>query len=316
MHDENTLQMKLMSVTFAARDVNLYEFAATDTDELPPAAAGAHIDIHLPTGDIRQYSIVQSGDRLTRYVVGIKREETGRGGSRYIHDQLRVGSIVRVGRPRNTFALDHEAPYSVLIAGGIGITPIWCMAQHLDATGRDWTLHYACRSRQDAVFFRSIRASSRASLHFDDEHNGRHINIRSIIEQTPQHAHIYCCGPTPMLDTFEEATRDWPKHQVHREFFSAAPPPGSDHAFSVTLARTGRTLQIPAGRSILDVLRAENIDVPYSCESGICGCCETRVLAGIPDHRDMVLTEAERSSNRTAMICCAGSKSETLVLDL
>jgi tetrachlorobenzoquinone reductase len=315
---EPTFQARLIAIRYAARDVNTYEFARPDGAPLTDVEPGAHIDVALPNGIIRQYSLISPGPAPDRYIVAVKRDPNSRGGSRFMHEELRVGQLVTITGPRNNFRLDEAAEHSVLIAGGIGITPIWCMVQRLHtlpSSGRSWTLHYSCRTRAEAAFLAGLEQCPEVRLNFDDE-TGRVLDLAAVVAGAPPAAHLYCCGPTPMLAAFETATANWPAERKHVEYFTAKEAAALEGGFVVELKRSGKEFVIPAGKSILEVLRDAGMDVSYSCEQGICGACETRVISGIPDHRDSVLTPAEQAANNTVMICCAGSKSERLVLDL
>lgn len=313
---ESSFRARVTAISFAARDTNIYEFARPDGGPLADVEPGAHIDIALPNGMVRQYSLIYPGCAPDRYAVAVKRDPNSRGGSRFIHDELRVGDLVMITGPRNHFRLEESAGHSVLLAGGIGITPIFCMLQRLQQTrSHPWLLHYSCRTRAEAAFLKELASSPQVHLNFDDESGGV-LDLANIVGKAPADAHLYCCGPTPMLAAFEVATKDWPVERKHVEYFVSNNAPSLDGGFILELKRSGRELAVPAGKSILDVLRDAGIDVSYSCEQGICGACETRVISGVPDHRDSVLTPAEQASNKTVMICCAGSKSEKLVLDL
>jgi len=177
-------------------------------------------------------------------------------------------------------------------------------------------LYYACRAREDAAFLPELRGVCTPHLHIDQEQQGRVLDVAAIISQLPRDTHLYCCGPGPMLAAFEAATAAWPRRQIHIEYFSAKEEPSKGGGFTVELARSGLEFQIPAGQSILQVLRAAGIDIASSCEEGVCAACETGVLGGVPDHRDSILSAAEKAANQTMMICCSGSKTERLVLDL
>lgn len=299
----------------AARDIRVYELGRPDGGRLPAAEPGAHIDLHLPNGMVRQYSLIVPDAEPTSYTVGVKRDERGRGGSRYIHAHLQVSARLTISPPRNNFPLVDSAHHSVLLAGGIGITPIWSMVQRLAALRRSWSVHYACRSRRDAAFLAELQTFDGVQFHFDDESRGQPLDVGAVVAAAPADAHLYCCGPAPMLATFEAAAADWPREQVHLEYFARAKD-GADSAFVVELARTGREFLIPSGTSILSVLRDAGISVTSSCEQGVCGACETRVISGIPDHRDMVLSDLEHAENKSVLICCARSKSNRLILDL
>lgn len=309
------LPMRLTAIRWAARGTNLYEFRGLGGGVLPLAEPGSHIGLMLPNGMERQYSLVEAGEGLDRYVVGIKRDPASRGGSAYVHDRLKVGDVIPVAPPRNNFPLAEAAARTVLVAGGIGITPIWCMLNRLEALGRPWTLHYACRSREDAAFLDELEGRAGVHLHFDDE-AGAFLDVAAAVSAAPEGAHLYCCGPSPMLKAFEAAAAGRPPGTVHVEYFTARFEAASEGGFVVQLARSGGEHRVEPGKSILHTLREAGLDLPSSCEEGVCGACETRVVAGEPDHRDAILSERERAENKTMFICCSGCKGDRLVLDL
>ena len=310
------LTLRLAAIRYAAADTNLYEFADPEGRPLPAYDPGAHIDIHLPGGLMRQYSLARPDRYGQPYLVGIKLDRAGRGGSRWLHDEARVGELFRIASPRNHFPLAEDAAHSVLIAGGIGVTPVWCMAQRLEALGAPFELHYAVRTRADAAFLTELETMEpRARLHVDAEAEGV-LDVAGIVAAAPAAAHLYCCGPAPMMAAFEASVAGRPAEQVHVEYFSAAPPAPIEGGFVVALAKSGREFVIPPGTTILETLRRAGLTLTSSCEQGVCGACETRVLEGVPDHRDLLLTPAEKASNKTMMICCSGALSDRLVLDL
>ena len=316
--------MRLTSISWQTEHIRTYEFRAADGSDLPSFTAGSHIDLHLPNGLVRSYSLTNSQDERHRYVVGIARDRNSRGGSRYIHDQLKVGDVLKVTPPRNLFPIAEDASLSILIGGGIGVTPIVSMVGRLSDLGRRWRLHYASRSRAEAAFVDRLGEYGDAvDFHFDDEAGG-FLDLDALIGdasdrtpgQTPGQTHFYCCGPTPMLSAFTDATRDIDPACVHVEHFSPVEEVATEGGFLVELAKTGRTLAVPEGSTILETLRNAGLNPLCSCQQGVCGSCETTVLAGEPDHRDAVLSDEERAANDTMMICCSGSKSSRLVLDL
>ena len=310
------LTLRLVAIRYAAADTHLYEFADPEGRPLPAYAPGAHVDIHLPSGLMRQYSLARPDRYGQPYLVGIKLDRSGRGGSRWLHEQARVGELFRIAPPRNHFPLSEDAAHTVLIAGGIGVTPVWCMAQRLAETGSDFALHYAVRARADAAFLAELEVMSpRARLHVDAEAEGV-LDVAGIVAAAPADAHLYCCGPAPMMAAFEAAVAGRPAEQVHVEYFSAAPPAPIEGGFVVALAKDGREFAIAPGTTILETLRQAGLTLTSSCEQGVCGACETRVLDGVPDHRDLLLTPGEKASNKTMMICCSGALSDRLVLDL
>lgn len=295
--------------------VRLYEIAAVDGATLPRAEAGAHIALALPDGVERSYSLIASGARPQSYTIAVKLERGGRGGSRHIHERLVAGSRVEITPPRNNFPLNEGADITVLIAGGIGISPILNMADRLEALGRYWTMYYACRSRSEAPFLPRLEAMPAVRLHFDDEQGGP-LPLRMIVAESPAAAHLYCCGPGPMLQAFETAASSRPADRVHVEYFTPREAPAVERGYVVRLAQSGRELHVRPGQTLLGALRNNGVDVPFSCEEGICGACEVRVVDGRPDHRDSVLSDAERAANRTLMACCSGSLGPCLTLDL
>jgi ferredoxin-NADP reductase len=305
--EHDLLTLRLDAIRYAAADTCLYEFVSPEGAPLPPYQPGAHVDLHMPGGIVRQYSLARPYRSDQGYLVGIKLDAATRGGSRYMLSEARVGQCFQVGAPRNNFPLHEEAPHTVLIAGGIGVTPIWCMAQRLDETGASYELHYAVRTRADAALAEAT--------HLDAEAGGV-LDIARIVNAAPKSAHLYCCGPGPMLEAFEAAAAGWPEEQVHVEYFSAPPPEPLEGGFVVELARSGLKLAIGPGDTILEAVRAAGIEAPSSCEQGVCGACETKVLEGVPDHHDHILSPGERKENKTMMICCSGALSEKLVLDL
>lgn len=315
IHDR-AMEMRLVAVRPAARNTNFYDLALRDGTALPPATPGAHVDLHLPNGLVRQYSLVSARAENGIYTLGIKRDANSRGGSTYVHDHLRAGDLLRVGPLRNNFPLATGAAHSVFIGGGIGITPLASMIEHLDSTGGDWRLHYACRTRDEALFLDRFLTDPRVTLNFDDENGGRFLDIPAIVAAAPPGTHFYCCGPTPMLKALESATAQVAPDHVHVEYFTASTEAATAGGFRVVLARSGSEFDVAPGQTILETLREHGFDVATSCEQGICGMCETVVLDGTPDHRDEVLTQAERAAGDRMMICCSGCKGARLVLDI
>jgi tetrachlorobenzoquinone reductase len=314
-HADNLMTLRLASIQYLARDTLAYAFERPDGAPLPSAAPGAHIGLHLPNGLVRQYSLLDGSANPRAYQVGVKRDVNSRGGSRYMHDKLRPGDLIQVEAPRNNFPLDENAAHTVLIGGGIGITPILCMARRLKALGRSMTLYYSCRERVDAAFVDELASFADMHLHIDAE-AGHVLDLAGVVTTHSVDTHFYCCGPGPMLAAFEAATASRPRDHVHVEYFTAKQEAALDGGYTVELRRSGRQLVVPGGKTILNVLRDAGVDVAYSCEEGVCGACETRVLDGIPDHRDAILSDPEKAANNTMIICCSGCKGDRLVLDL
>ena len=319
---EATIPVRVKQMRHEADTVVSVEFETLDGSNLPKAAPGAHVDVILRDDLRRSYSLTRENTAGPTFTVAIHRDPQSKGGSAFVHERLRVGDKVRISRPKNNFPLDETSENSVLIAGGIGITPILAMVRRLTEERRRWEVFYAARSRTAAAFCEEldtcVQASNgkgRVNYHFDDEQRGSLVDIRSIMESNPE-AHFYCCGPEPMLAAYEAAAREVPRGQVHVEYFSATEEVARDGGFDLVLERSGKTLHVESGKTILDVLIENNVSVPFSCSEGVCGTCETRVIEGRPDHRDMILTDEERAKGDTMMVCCSGSKSPRLVLDL
>lgn len=314
-------KLRVKRISYEAENINSYELVLPEGGDLAPFTAGSHIDLHLQNGMIRSYSLVNDQDERHRYVIAINKDASGRGGSSFIHNTIRAGDLVTASAPRNNFALHEEAEHSLLIAGGIGITPLMSMIRRLEALERPWKLSYAARTRRAAAFLDdldAIRPDVHLNLHldFDDERGGQLFDLATIVAGAPAHAHLYCCGPVPMLEAFEKATATRSADHVHVEYFQAKEGPSQDGGFEVRLVRSNRTIAVEPGKTILDAVLDAGVSANYSCSEGVCGTCETRVIEGIPDHRDVFLSPEEQAANKTIMICCSGSKSGTLVLDL
>lgn len=320
------LTLRVRALTWEADGILGIELVPVDAGAtLPPADAGAHILLHPPAEagvPPRSYSITHPDDtRAWRIAVNL--DAASRGGSRWLHQHLRPGMLLRAEPPKNLFPLDEAAPLSVLIAGGIGITPLISMARRLNALQRPWALHQAARSRAHAPFVGELRALAAAGqgtlhLHLDDE-AGRVLDVAAIIATLPPGAHVYACGPKPMLAAFDAATAGLPPKRVHQESFTgvdAAALAAERSGFMVKLHRSGRRIAVTPGQTILAALQAAGCDPLYSCGEGICGTCQVRVVAGVPEHRDLVQSDAEKASNTQIMICCSGSTTPELELDL
>ncbi|WP_321956160.1 PDR/VanB family oxidoreductase [Paraburkholderia bannensis] len=305
-----------------AQDIYGFEFVKADGGALPPFSAGAHIDVHLPGGLIRQYSLCNDAASTQRYQIAVLRDENGRGGSRAIHDAVEEGSALTIGAPRNHFPLSHGAPHHLLIAGGIGITPILCMAERLFHADETFDLHYCTRSRERTAFVSRIAAapfSARASFHFDDEAPAQRFDIAATLANAPAGSHLYVCGPRGFMDAVLAQARDqqWDEARLHYEFFGAVVEQSdTDTAFKVRIASSGATIEVPAGCTVIEALAANGVDVLTSCEQGVCGTCLTRVIEGQPDHRDAYLTDEEKAAGDQFLPCCSRSHTPLLVLDL
>jgi ferredoxin-NADP reductase len=310
------IEALLHSIHYEAPDIVSLEFAAPG---LPRYTPGSHIDLHLPNGMVRSYSLVPPrAEAPGHYRVAVLREPSGRGGSACVHRGLHVGQTVTISAPRNNFHCDLAAGQSVLLAGGIGITPLYAMARALTAAGRPVELIYCGRSRSAAAFMKELSALHGLTITtwFSDEHGGRS-DLTTLLAGRDKATRFYACGPASMLAAYESACAALGYQHAALERFAAAPVDERLVAgsFSVVLRQTGRTITIPPERSILEVLLAEGIDCDYSCTEGLCGACETRVLGGTPEHRDSVLTQKERDGNTKMMICVSRCAEGQIVLD-
>ncbi|WP_406471582.1 PDR/VanB family oxidoreductase [Streptomyces sp. NBC_01615] len=281
-------------------------------EELPSWEAGAHIDVVLGPDLERQYSLCGDPADRRAWRVAVLREPDGRGGSAYVHGQLRQRDKVRVRGPRNHFAL-KPAPRYRFVAGGIGITPILPMLAAAEEAGAEWTLLYGGRTRESMAFTEELgRYGDRVRIAPQDE-TGL-LDLASVLDGAPEGTLVYCCGPGALLDAVEERC---PAGVLHVERFQPkAQEAGGNTEFEVVLERSGQTLTVPSDASVLDTVRAAGVEVLFSCTEGTCGTCETDVLEGTPDHRDSVLTDEEREAGETMLICVSRCLGKRLVLDL
>ena len=306
--------------TRAAKDIVHLDLRPEAGGLLPPFEPGAHVDLLLSNGLIRQYSLVGNPDDLTHYEVAVSLAPDGRGGSAFVHEALLEGTALEISPPRNNFALKPGAKQYVLIAGGIGITPVLAMARHCQKNGLDWRLLYLARSRAHAAFCDVLAAldPTKLQFHFDDE-QGCFFDFSAELLQVEEGSAIYCCGPDPVMQSVARFAQTQPGVTAHFEWFSPpAEPPvhAPDMAFTVKLATSGASFEVPEGRSILEVLEDNGYEMSCSCRAGMCRTCETPVMEGVPDHRDYVLSAEECERGRSIMICVSRSQTPILVLDL
>ncbi len=309
----------LKSVEDLSEDTRSFTFEAVQGTPFSDASAGAHIDVHLPGGVMRQYSL-WTWDPDGRWgSVAVKREEPGRGGSQAMH-KLTAGQTVQLGGPRNNFPLKEDAPHSVLIAGGIGATPIFAMAQRLQSLGQSVEVYYLTRTQRMAAFksrFEALNLGEALHCRYDDVDGI--IDTVALIEGMPAEAHVYCCGPEPLLQAVLGAAEPRLDGEcIHFERFSADPTAleGPSDSFEVELAQSGKTVTVPKDKSILEVLQDEGIDAEWGCSEGVCGACIVDVLEGEVDHRDSVLTPDEQAENSIMCICVSRAKGAKLKIDV
>jgi ferredoxin-NADP reductase len=309
-----TLDLVLADKEKLADGVVRLTLRAPDGQPLPSWEPGAHVDLRLPGDVVRQYSLCGRPGDTSAYQVAVLREPAGRGGSAYVHDELVAGQRVQVDGPRNHFALVDAKRY-LFVAGGIGITPILPMLDAVAETGREWQLLYGGRTRSSMAFTAELaRHGDRVTIRPQDEHGL--LDLPALLAEPRPDTAVYCCGPEPLLAAVEEHCAGWPEGALRVERFAPVEDDRPRTAFEVELAGSGRVLAVPADRSILEVVEESGVPVLSSCQEGTCGTCETGVLGGTPDHRDSVLTAAERRENEVMMICVSRSCSPRLVLDL
>ena len=321
MSTMDSLAVKVIRKVREAEDIASFELAGIDGAPLPPFSAGSHIDVQVPGGITRQYSLCNDSSEQHRYRIAVLRDANSRGGSTGMHEQVSEGDVLQISTPKNHFPL-HPAAHTLLLAGGIGVTPLLCMAQRLATTGASFALHYCTRSEERTAFRDEIARSAfgqQVHFHFDSGPAEQKLNLDALIATPEAQTHLYVCGPAGFIDHVVTTARakGWAGDQIHMEYFGAAPQDtAGDASFDVKIASTGRTYAIAPGKTIVEVLKTHGIDILTSCEQGVCGTCITRVLEGEPEHRDMYFTDEEKARNDQFTPCCSRARSKTLVLDL
>ncbi|MCT9810475.1 PDR/VanB family oxidoreductase [Acidovorax sp. Be4] len=317
------LRSRLQAIQHGCEDICHYQLVPLDAPGFPPVQAGAHVDLHLPNGLVRQYSLLPSSGP-EGYLIAVKRDRAGRGGSHWLHEEARVGMALEISAPRNHFALrddnGQQAPV-LLLAGGIGITPVYAMMHALEAQGRAFALHYWGRSPARMLFADQLRNDARVQLHLSPAADGpQSPRAAQVVAAARTDCDVYACGPQPMLDELAAMDASQRSGRLYMERFAA---PGRSDAgtamaagFEVVLARSGMRVPVGPDETILEVLKTRGLDVMYSCEQGVCGACEVICLEGQPQHLDTVRTPQEHAREKTIMICCSRSQGERLVLDI
>jgi len=319
MSDEiSTIAVRISEKRMIAEDIWLFELRPLDGGNLPEFAAGAHLGIRVPNGETRKYSLCNDPQERDRYVLAVKKEHGGKGGSISLIEDSKLGDVVKITPPRNDFALREGSASYIFIAGGIGITPIRAMIKHLLATGaKPFKLFYFTRAPEIMAFreeFSAPEFRGKVVIHHDNGNPDKAFDLWPVLEE-PKGAHLYCCGPRGLMEAVRDMTGHWSSAAVHFEDFGAVKVrPEDNRPFAVRLAKSGEIFEIPNNKSILEVLREAGRKLPSSCESGTCGTCKTRYLKGEADHRDLALSEPERA--KSIMICVSRAMSDELVLDL
>jgi len=317
-----TFQVRVEQTRDEALDVKSFRLVPMGRGALPSFTPGAHISVTCEEGVVRQYSLCNDPADRSSYLIGVKRIPSSRGGSEAMHDRVDEGNVLSISGPRNHFPLEPKAAHHVLVAGGIGITPLLSMARYLQRTGASFALQYFSRS-PDQTAFRDVLSQpefrGKVSFHYAVEPERVREYLHKLLWRRAEGAHLYICGPRPFMDLVEEiASAAWPPDAIHIEYFTADPlaSAGPRTPFDITLARSGGTFTVPADKSIVQVLAQHGVDNVTSCEQGVCGTCLTGVLEGEPDHRDAFLSEAERKACNKMLVCVSRARSKALVLDL
>jgi phthalate 4,5-dioxygenase reductase component len=312
-----TMPLRVTRNDKIASGIHLLEFRDPDGKFLPEFSAGAHIAVRVPNGLLRKYSLCNDPAERERYQIAVKRESSGRGGSCSLIDGVKAGDKITVTAPVNDFALPQRAQDFLFIAGGIGVTPMMAMIRQVTAQGKRFRLFYCSRSPETTAFRDELSKAEfkeKVVIHYDEGDATRSLDLRPILAERKNREHLYCCGPRPLMEAVRAMTDHWSSTAVHFEAFSEAETHKTgDKPFKVTLARSGDILEVPTDKTILEVLRAHGFDVPSSCETGTCGTCRTKLLAGEADHRDLVLAEYERKD--TIMICVSRARDADITID-
>jgi vanillate monooxygenase ferredoxin subunit len=321
-------QMRVAHRVEQAEAICALQLEPVDGKPLQPFSAGSHIDVHLDQNLVRQYSLCSLLDERNRYEIAVLRDPRSRGGSRAVHEHIREGDTLSISKPRNHFALVENAKRSVLLAGGIGVTPLLCMMEQLEKKGASYDLHYCVRSRGQAAFVARLnepRLADRVHIHVDDEDAAQRMNVTKALGSADEDSHVYICGPHGFIEWVMQCAQagGWDSHHLHCERFGAvsaneisAQLNSGDRSFEVMLARSGRVIHVAARQSAAQALRDAGVDVPLSCEQGVCGTCLTGVLEGEVEHRDMLLSDSEKQRHDLFTPCCSRAKSGRLVIDL
>lgn len=317
-----TLAVRVARKRTEAQDICSLQLVAANGTTLPAFTAGAHLDVHLPGGLVRQYSLCNPPSDAGHYEISVLRDAQSRGGSVAVHDAVTEGSVLHISPPKNHFPLATNAAHHLLLGGGIGITPLLAMAEHLASQGESFELHHCTRSRERTPFTERLAASPYARHvhhHVDDGQATQKLDIAATLKKAGTGTHLYVCGPQGFMDAVLCTARaqGWPEERLHHEYFSAAPADTTgDGSFEMEVASTGQVITVAPAQTALQALLAAGFDIPMSCEQGVCGTCLTGVKAGTPEHRDHYLTPEEQAGNDQFLPCCSRARGGRLVLDL
>lgn len=318
---ERTLTVRVERISRQTPEILAFELAHPWGRALPGYEAGAHIDVHMPGGFSRQYSLARwsLSNAASSYVIGVKREAESRGGSASMHERVREGDLLAISAPRNTFALREEAGHHLLMAGGIGMTPLLAMAQALAARGASFTLCVFARSEEHLAFADALHSPALAPhlrLHLDQGGASQRIDLRALLAERTPETHLYVCGPGGFMTAVREAAAHWPEDTLHAEYFAAPTDANTSTGlpFTLRLAQRGISVAVAADQTAVDALHEVGIDIPVSCQQGLCGTCVVEGDGEGAEHRDFCLTGSER--RHKVALCCSRAKGRELVLQL
>lgn len=310
-------QVVVTKIQQEAERIKSFELHSVDGTPVPHYVAGSNITLQLANGLSRTYSLTDAGDEPDALRIAVLDQHGGRGGSRFMHANVNVGDTLTVKGIANSFSASDSAKKHILIAGGIGITPIISLSRFLSKCSSDFHVHYSARRRSCAAFMKDIIDSNlfaKFTFYFDDEM--QRIDLRELLSEYVDGSVVYCCGPSGLMDAVSSLASHWPKGAVRLDSFEPLAESQVGAAFRIKVASTGQTFDVPPGQTILNILRHQGFDLGSQCEQGMCGACLTPVLEGVPEHRDRVLSESEKRANDLMTICCSRSLSDLLVLDL
>lgn len=322
MNSAGLLQVRVAAKVMEAQDICSLDLVPVDGETLPAFTAGAHIDVHLPGGLVRPWSLCNAPHETHRYVIAVLKDSASRGGSLAVHNQVQVGQLLCVSHPKNHFPLLEDAAHCLLLAGGIGITPLLCMAERLAHLEAPFALHFCSRSKERAAFVQRLQSagySDKVHFHFDDGEDAQKLDIAALVSRPEAGRHLYVCGPRGFMDAVLNAAKaaGWPTDQLHAEsFVGTVQHLQDDGCFEVEMADSGQVVQVAGDQTVLQALLQAGVDVPSACEQGVCGTCLMRVLSGVPEHRDQFLTPQERAANNQFLPCCSRALSARLVVAL
>ena len=316
------LTVRVSKIDTLADKIRAYELTSSDGEVLPGFTAGAHVDVYLPDEKTRQYSLFGDPVSDQTYRIAVLELPDGRGGSMHMHHAVHEGGILEISRPRNNFPLVEGAEHYLLIAGGIGITPLLSMCRELQNREASWQLVYCTKAPADAAFATTLKELgflNRVTFHHDGGNPSNSLDVETLLGNQKPGTHVYCCGPTGLMNAVQDTGNSWPEGTIHFEYFSASGASIVDSKnteFDVEILDTGQILTISEEETILQALQANGYKVPYLCTEGVCGTCLVDVIEGLPDHRDQVLDETEKASNQLIAICCSRALSQRLKIKL